>query len=767
MSGKKRNRKTGGWWTGKPTRTIPYSWLFQIAVIVLVTGVAYLAWLDHRITTEFEGHRWLLPARVYARPFSLYQGRALTPDDLVKELRALGYKRVASLSGHGQYIRGKASLTVYLRPFTYWDGPVQAMPLRVEFADGRISRMVNTASGIQLAMCRLEPRLIGKIYPKHNQDRILVRYRDVPHFLINALVAVEDRDFFRHPGIDLRGMARALLADIRSGGLHQGGSTLTQQLVKNFFLSRERTFTRKINEVLMALLLERRYSKREILSAYINEVYLGQSGARGIHGFGTAAEFYFHKPLSELAPEQLALLVGLVRGASYYNPWRHPDRALARRNLVLQITAERGYLDRDAARRLQQRPLGLSEKRSWSQTKYPAFLQLVRRELLRDYRMEDLQNEGLRIFTTLDPARQDGMEQAVRKRLKQLEGQRLKGQLQTAVLMVDISNGEIAALMGGRANRIADFNRALDARRPIGSLIKPFIYLTALSRPEKYNLLSELNDSAVTVKRPDGSDWQPDNFEHKEHGPVTVLEALTHSYNLATVRLGLQLGVDKVIDTLHAAGLNGVIKPYPSLLLGAIGLSPLQVARIYQTLANGGYRVPLKTIRNVLDKDGRRLQRVDLEVQQALPPGAAFLTDYLMTQVVEMGTARQLRKVFPESLRLAGKTGTTNDSRDSWFAGFDDRFLTVAWLGRDDDQPTPFTGASGAMQWWSAIMAAGRSHSLNLTASDLIEWTGPVAIRYQGDCLHIDRIPYIKGHPPGRAMQCGAAPWFNPLKWFH
>ena len=767
MSGNKRRRKTGGGRPGIPVRAIPLSWLLQIAVIVTLMAVAYLAWLDHRITTEFEGQRWSLPARVYARPFGLYQGRALTPGDLEDELRALGYKRVASLSGHGQYLRGDASLTVYLRPFSYWDGPAKAMPVRVEFAGDRISRMVNIDTGAQLAVCRLEPRLIGKIYPKHNQDRVLVRYRDVPPFLINALVAVEDRDFFRHPGVDLRGMARALLADIRSGGLRQGGSTLTQQLVKNFFLSRERTFTRKINEVLMALLLERRYSKTEILSAYINEVYLGQNGARGIHGFGTAAEFYFNKPLSELAPEQLALLVGLVRGASYYNPWRHPDRALARRNLVLQETAEQGYLDTDAARRLQARPLGLDEKRGWSQTKYPAFLQLVRRELLRDYRMEDLRNEGLRIFTTLDPDRQDGMEQAVKSRLRQLEGRALKGQLQTAALMVDISNGEIAAVMGGRDNRIADFNRALDARRPIGSLIKPFIYLTALSSPGDYNLLSELDDTAVSVKQPDGSDWQPDNFEHVQHGPVTVLEALTHSYNLATVRLGLQLGVDKVIRTLHAAGLNGAIKPYPSLLLGAIGLSPLEVAMIYQTLANGGYRVPLKTIRNVLDKDGHPLQRVDLEVQQALPPGAAFLTDYLMTQVVEMGTARQLRDVFPESIKLAGKTGTTNDSRDSWFAGFDDRFLTVTWLGRDDDRPTPFTGASGAMQLWSAIMSAGGLHSLNLTASDLIEWTGPMTIRYQGDCLHIDRIPYIKGHPPGRAMQCGGAPSFNPLKWFH
>jgi len=767
MSSKKRGKKTGSRRRTRTVRSIPLLWLFQLACILVLTAAGYVLWLDHRITTEFEGRRWSLPALVYSRPYDLYIGRPLDRSDLERELQSLNYRRVAAPAGHGQYHAGAAGLDIFPRPFTYWNGKSPADPIRVEFADGRISRITDSRTGGLLAVTRLEPRLIGKIYPRQNEDRVLVRYDDVPQFLKNAIVAVEDRHFFTHPGIDVRGMARALLADIRAGALVQGGSTLTQQLVKNFFFSRERSFVRKANEILMALLLERRYSKREILAAYINEVYLGQNGARGIHGFGTAAEFYFGKPLNELAPEQLALLVGLVRGASYYNPRSHPGRALARRNLVLREMAGQGYLDRGRAQQLQSRPLGLGRKRGWSQTPYPAFLDLIRRELLRDYRMEDLRSKGLRIFTTLDPVRQEAVQHAVRRRLNQLEQQRHlpHGQLETAALAVDVSNGEVMALMGGRHDVIDGFNRALEARRPVGSLIKPFIYLTALEQPDSYNLLSRLDDSAVTVREPDGKKWTPDNYEHEEHGPVTLLEALTRSYNLATVRLGMQLGVDKVIATLHAAGLEGNIDPYPSLLLGSLELTPLQVAQIYQTLANGGYRAPLKTIKDVLDRDGRPLQRKQLEVQQALPPDADFLTQYLLTKVVADGTGRELRNVFPAGLRLAGKTGTTNDSRDSWFAGFDDHNLVVTWLGRDDDKPTPFTGASGAMQLWAAIMQQGHPHSLQLVDSDRIDWTRDVAVHYADKCLPLDAVPYIKGHPPGTGMLCGHS-WFNPGEWF-
>lgn len=767
-SGKKSGRRGRAWRPGFPSPGV----LFQLGIILLLCAAAYILWLDHRITREFEGKRWSLPARVYARPYEIFTGRPVGAREIVSELQTLNYHAVTMPRGAGEYRRAGSTVEVVLRPFRYWDGAEPARHVRLDLSGNRVTRITDVDTGREETFVRLEPRLIGKIYPEHNEDRVLVPYSEVPPFLVDALVAVEDRHFYQHWGIDLRGIGRALLANLRSGGIAQGGSTLTQQLVKNFFLTPERTFTRKFNEMIMAVLLEYRYSKAEILSAYINEVYLGQNGAQGIHGFGTAAEFYFGEPLTELDRDQLALLVGLVRGASYYNPRRHPERALTRRNLVLSLMTEQGYLREDVAGRLKSRPVEVVKRQSWSRARYPGFLQLVRHELLRYYRMQDLRSEGLRIFTTLDPERQEHLQTAIRRRLRQLEQSRSleQGALETAAIEYNISNGEILAMMGGRDENIAGFNRVLNAKRPIGSLIKPFVYYTALSRPKEYHLLSGLNDSAVRVREPDGDIWEPKNYGNEEHGRISLLEALTRSYNLATVRLGMQLGVDSVIETLHRAGLKQGVRPYPSVLLGALALSPYQVATLYQTLANGGYSVPLKTIRDVLDRHGRPLQREELTLQQSLDPQASFLTGFLLSQVVERGTARHLREVFPDSLRLAGKTGTTNDSRDSWFVGYDDRLLTVAWLGRDDYSPTPFTGASGAMQLWAAAMKGQQLHSLNLASSDLIEWRRDVSLPYAGECVTLDAVPYIRGFPPQDGVTCeggaSGSSIFNPLRWF-
>ena len=325
----------------RPRRLLPGLWVFQLAVIFVCIGAGYVLWLDYRIQNEFEGKRWSLPARVYARPLEIYAGQGISQSELERYLSTLNYIRGGHTGGPGEYLHGDNVTEFTSRPFRYWDGAQPARHLRVTFEGGRIAKIEDPGSGGAVALTRLEPQLIGKIYPKHNEDRILVAYREVPQFLVDALIASEDRYFFRHSGVDIRGILRAIWVDIRSRRLSQGGSTLTQQLVKNFFLSQERTFWRKINEIIMAVLLERRYSKAEVLSAYINEIYLGQNGAQSIHGFGTAAEFYFGKPLSELRDDQIALLVGLVRGASYYDPRGHPERALTRRNLVLELNIKK------------------------------------------------------------------------------------------------------------------------------------------------------------------------------------------------------------------------------------------------------------------------------------------------------------------------------------------------------------------------------------------------------------------------------------------
>ncbi len=500
--------------------------------------------------------------------------------------------------------------------------------------------------------------------------------------------------------------------------------------------------------MLMSLLLERRYSKADILSAYINEIYLGQHGVRGIHGFGTAAEYYYAKPLNELRIDQLALLVGLVKGASFYNPYRHPERALKRRNLVLQLMQDQNHPDSEQFQRAQSRPLGLAAKATWSRAKYPAFIDLVKRHLLRDYKMNDLRNEGLRIFTTLNPGIQDKIEIASQVEISALEKlkQLKSGSLETAIVVIRVGSGEVLAVIGGRQRDKVSFNRAIDAKRSIGSLIKPVVYYTALRNPSEFDLLSLVDDSAVSLKQNDNSIWQPRNYDRKTHRNVTLLGALAHSYNQATVRLGLKLGLDKITQVLQDLGIKDLTDAYPSLLLGAIEMNSLEVAQIYQSFANGGFQVPINSIREVLNKEGNSLQRHALEMNQVLKPEAAFLTNFIMTQVIENGTAQGLRHLAPDLLPLAGKTGTTNDLRDSWFAGFGDEILGVVWLGQDDNASTKLTGAGGAMRVWAEIMNSLNIKPLNMLAPEEIEWLSLPP----NSCNSLKFIPFVRGHQPDR-----------------
>jgi penicillin-binding protein 1B len=709
--------------------------ILQLFVISLLCGIAYLVWLDHRVTSEFEGKRWSLPARVYARPLELFIGATITEDELSKVLNSLAYQHMASPHGSGQYQKQAKSIQLISRVFDFWDRQEQSKKIRIEFSGGRIRSITDETNTEQLSVFRLEPQLIGKIFPEHNEDRVLVTYDEVPKFLIDALVAVEDRNFYRHFGIDLKGILRAMISNITSGGLRQGGSTLTQQLVKNYFLTRERKFSRKINEVIMAILLEQHYSKAEIMSAYINEIYLGQHGARGVHGFGTAAEYYFSRPLNELKTEEIALLVALVRGASYYNPRKHHDRALKRRNLTLTLMQQQDYLSINEANKAIARPLRISKKPSWSSAKYPAFLELVRRQLQENYQSEDLRNEGLRIFTTLNTQYQDVVERSLPKRLTNLEKQKKLsvGTLQAAGVITSVETGEILALVGGRNKASNDFNRALDAIRPIGSLVKPAVYLTALMQPEKYNSLTLIEDESVSLKQYDGSVWEPENYDKISHGYVTLHTALSKSYNLATVNLGLKLGLNKVVQTLYALGIEAEIPEYPSLLLGSLNLSPLQVAQMYQTLASDGFQVPLRAIKEVLDKDGRPLQRYGLEIKQTVESKSVFMTRHLLSEVASSGTARSIAARLPGLLPLAGKTGTTNELRDSWFAGFGDDVLGVIWLGRDDNQSTRLTGSSGALQIWIDIMQGLKPRPLSFITPEGVEWA---------KIIHDQRVPY-------------------------
>ncbi len=752
-----------------PRRLIPGLVLAALAGALVLAGYAF--YLDHSLRTLFEGKRWTLPAHVYARPLELFAGLPMTTPQLEQELAILRYRDDGAGRTPGTYARTGSRVTLTTRPFTFWDGRERSHTATLRFDGARLAAVEGGNAGL----LRLDPLLIGGIYPAQQEDRILVRLDEVGPSFTRALLAIEDRDFYSHHGVSPLAILRALVANLRAGATVQGGSTLTQQLVKNFYLSNARTLKRKFDEAIMALLLDRHYRKDEILEAYLNEVYLGQDGNRAIHGFGLASRFYFERPLAELAPQHVALLVALVKGPSYYDPRRHPERALARRNLVLEVLAEQGVLDAAAAQKARMQPLDVAPGAPSGVTQHPAFLDLVRRQLKRDYQEADLTGEGLQIFTTMDPITQRSAERALANRLKEIERGRglRRGSLQGATVAVSVEGGEVLALVGGRDARFTGFNRALDARRQIGSLVKPAVYLTALADPREHTLASVLDDSPLSIRNADGSYWSPQNYDREYNRAVLLRRALTRSYNLATVRLGLDAGVRAVIGTLNKLGVTAPLNPYPSLLLGADGLTPIEVAQMYHTLAAGGFRTPLRAIREVLNKDGAPLARYPLKVEQTLDARPVYLVNHTLQAVVREGTAQSLANWLPASLAAAGKTGTTDKLRDSWFAGFTGDKLAVVWVGRDDDKPAGLSGASGALQVWGELMQGAFPQPLTLNAPEGIEFAwvdAETGLRSAAGCAASVQWPFIRGSAPTQDSSCAGGLRGNPIEqatqWF-
>jgi penicillin-binding protein 1B len=722
-----------------------------LGVTVLAAGLLlsiYVVQLDRQVRQQFEGKRWAIPARVYARPLELYGGLPLTAVHLVQELELAGYRQDGRLSFAGSYQRSGERLELVTRAFDFGADREPSRRLSVRFAAGRVAR-IEAADGGALELVRLDPAQIGSFHPLQHEDRVLVRRLEIPEPLVQALLAVEDRNFYRHHGVDPRGIARALWANVRAGGTVQGGSTLTQQLIKNMYLTSERSLWRKLNEAIMAVLLERRYDKEEILTAYVNEVFLGQDGRRAIHGFGLASQFYFRRQLSDLDLPQLALLAGLINGPSYYDPRRFPERSRERRDLVLRAMADAGFLTTIEAERAQAVAIEQHLHATGGNTPFPAFLELVRRQLRESYREDDLTSEGLKIFTSFDPQVQWQLEETLSKTIPRLEQQTGQRQLQAAAVVSRPDSGEIEAVAGGRIPGDKGFNRALAARRPIGSLIKPAVYLAALENG--YTLGSLLDDVAITVNNGDGSKWQPRNFDEQEHGQVPLYAALAHSYNLATVRLGLTLGLDPVLEALARLGLQRPPVPYPSLLLGALSLSPLEVSQMYQTLAAGGFYSSQRVIRKVMDADNRPLERFPITVEQRLAPEIAFLVNTALQEAVSRGTGRSLARYLPAHLAAAGKTGTSDGLRDSWFAGFTGDRLAVVWVGLDDNRPTGLTGASGAMVIWGELMEAVASQPLTLIAPPGIEWAWldpQRQVRVRAGAAGGEYLPFLTGSVP-------------------
>src|SRR5438067_5188054 len=726
------------------------------AVLAGLLGMsAFTLYLEFRVKSEFEGRRFALPARIYARPLELHAGLHIASGDVEDELKGLG-DAYGPREAPGWYVRADNALDISVRPFLFADGPQPARRVRATFDSGTVSTLTD-AEGRELALARLEPVPIGGIYPAGNEDRVLVRLRDVPPLLVKELIATEDHNYYTHHGFDPRALARAVLS--LGSQRVQGGSTITQQLVKNFFLTPERTLSRKFTELVMAVLLELHYGKEEILETYLNEIYLGQDRDRAIHGVGLAAQFYFGKEVQYLTAAESAVLVALVKGPAVYDPRRHAARALERRNLVLRETKEQGSLSLEEYAQARGAPLGITARAATGTSPYPAFVQLVHRQLPRGHDEADLRSEGLRIFTTLDPRVQGAAERALAKRLAQFDKEKRFGEpgLEGAIVVTDPQSGEVQALVGGRDARYRGYNRALDAARPVGSLLKPAIYLTALSDPARYTLVTPLDDGPFVWKSRGAPDWQPANYDKKFHGMVPLRTALAQSYNAAAARLGTELGVDKVLANVRKLGVERELRPYASTLLGAVELSPLEVAQMYQTIASGGFRSQVRAIREVTTMEGRPLQRYPLAVEQAFAPEPIYLLTAAMQGVVREGTAQSLKNFLPAEIAAAGKTGTTDEQRDAWFAGFTGDRLGVVWIGYDDNRAARLTGAGAAVPVWGEMMAALAPEPLALAKPERIElvWIDPqTGLRGSMSCEGARELPFVQGSAPEERAPC-------------
>ena len=738
--------------------------LLILAAILLVAVGGYSLYLDRIIQQRFDGDTWARPSRVYARSLELYVGMQLNPEQLKNELKLADYKPVKQVAAVGQFSLENNVVEFFSKPFQFpGQSEVQAQNhMRVRFDHNKISEIRNLDLAREMDFFPLTPAIIGSFIPGNGEDRLVVEDEQIPPELIKILLAVEDRMFYNHIGINPLSIARALLANIRAGKTVQGGSTLTQQLAKNLFLTPERSLIRKINEALLSLMMEYRFDKNTILAAYINEVFLLQQKNTSVHGFALASKLLFKQPLTDLSTDRLALLVGMVKGPSLYNPIANPEYALKRRNQVLRVLLSDGQITQAAYQQLISRPLGVV-RRLPTVNRFPAYLDLVKKQLNSSYSAEDLSNKGLNIFTAFDPLRQQQLEQGLAQGLARFNN----NDIQSAVIIADYLSGDLVALAGDRDTDFPGYNRAVMAQRPVGSLIKPLLLYGLLNSGNTLATLVE--DQPISIRQSDDKIWEPQNYDKKLHGEMTLYNAFVHSYNLPFVNLGVEQDALRTLtENLQKIQLQKQSVIYPSMLLGAFPLTPFEITQMYQVIANSGYFSPLTTIREVTDDHFRVLSRIPLTSQEVFDRKTMIQLQRALIGVAEEGTARYLKSRFKEKT-YAGKTGTTNDLRDSWFAGFANRYLTVVWLGNDENHPIGLTGSSGALRVWSDIMQKIDDESLTLTADPELEWIYVNEIsggKTQKDCELSVLLPFEKGTQPDFSTTCKQNLLERGIRWF-
>jgi penicillin-binding protein 1B len=666
-----------------------------LSALMVIAGIYF----DKKIERRLDGSAWTLPAQVYARPLLIERHQPITHQSLITELKLLNYRPVTKVRSAGQFSVKGNKIEIYRRAFDFPKGIKVKEKVTVSFRNNIVASIKNSA-GTKLPRFKLDPLLLSRLHSDQIEDRVFVPFTKIPDLFIDTLLLMEDRNYYHHQGISPFAIVRAFIVNFKAGHTVQGGSTLTQQLAKNLFLTQERSLWRKFQEAYMAVLMDYKYSKDKLLEAYINEVYLAQNGKTGVFGIGLASDYYFARPINELRIEQIALLVAIIKGPSYYNPRRNPKRALARRDLVLRMMVENGLINTNDYKYAVADPLRLSRKSALNQRANPAFISFLHREMKQQVPASIRKKSGLHIFTSIDPIAQKSAEFAVVNGLDKVDKNEQKS-LQGAMVISDREHAELRAIVSDRDVKFSGFNRALDADRPIGSLVKPAVYLTALEAG--YTLDEKLNDKEIVLKNSTGQRWKPKNYDRKFRGQVSFEEALYKSLNVPTVNLGMQVGLSNVINSLYKLGIKEDIKAYPSLVLGSVSLSPFEVAQMYQPITMQGQYKSLQMIRTIASNEGELLYQRNNEIQQRFSKDAVKKLTDTLHKVTTEGTARSLSWRNPGQM-FAGKTGTTNDLKDSWFVGFNDHEVVTTWVGRDDNQSAKLTGSSGALILFSAYM---------------------------------------------------------------
>ncbi len=741
----------------------PFSWIkrhfFKLTFLFALIVIAYLFYLDAQIQPRFEGNKWQVPAQIYARPLILDVKQEITVEEVVDELNLLGYRLAQNVNEVGEYSRGQKHLLIYRREFYYPDNTYPKQRMQIEWEGPRIKQIRVLDNNNKLIRTSLEPWLVSRLVSGLDEDRMLMSDSDIPALLKTGLIVVEDKDFYQHHGVAPLSIMRALVANITAGRTVQGGSTLTQQLVKNLFLTREQSYIRKLKEAAMALVIDFRYDKEQILNAYINEVFLGQNGAVAVHGFGLGSHYFFNKPLKELEIDEIATLVGLVKGPSFYDPKRHVKRATERRNLVLRLLFQANEISRKEYETAINKPLVTHDNPSLASGKHPAFMDKVRNELQEVVQTPETRLSGVKVFTTLDINAQRRAEKAVKEVVAAKSKAYKKPDLQAALVMSDIQSGGIRALVGGKETDYAGFNRALYAERPIGSLIKPVVYLRALEDSRQFTLASLIADEPVSFDDADGKQWLPMNADKEFRGQVLLLDALVQSYNIPTVNIAAQVGFEEVVATLNRLGATKPVRALPSVALGAVELTPLEVNQVYQTISNNGILKPLYALFAVSSHHNELIWKRTSRQQIRANEDATYLLNYALHKVTIDGTAKLVNTEFP-SVNMAGKTGTTDDYRDSWFSGFDRNLVTSIWLGTDDNQPINMSGATGALPVFIALQKLQSPKTLvrrfpeSLTIAHFNRDTG---VQTLPGCPNVVSVPAIKASL-GLPLPCKAQP---------